>query len=329
MNTIPLIDFGPFLDGTTADRRVVAAHIFNAFNTSGFICLSNHGIPSSAISEVFIYSKHFFARPLQEKNSLSWTGPRTNRGYIAHSREKLSRSHDSIEIDAQRESNPDLKETMEIGCEGVEGVPNCWPDQSNDEGKHFKRVMLNFLEHCKDMQTHVMHAIAIGMGLPEQIFDRLTDGGNLGLRLLHYPAVSKNLFHLNPEQVRAGEHSDYGAVTLLFQDCCGGLQIRSPDGTFVDVTPVPDTVIVNAGDMLARWSNDIIKSTPHRVVEPLASDESGVYPARYSVACFCSPNVNEFVEALPGTHAGVVESKKYSAVNASDYFATRLQATIP
>lgn len=86
-----------------------------------------------------------------------------------------------------------------------------------------------------------MRAIGLGMGLDVGFFDRFTDVGDNTLRLLHYPAMPKEVFVKNKEQVRAGRHTDYGSITLLFQDDRGGLQVRSPEGTFVDATPIPGT----------------------------------------------------------------------------------------
>lgn len=151
----------------------------------------------------------------------------------------------------------------------------------------FRQAMVDFFDQCKALHVEVMRAIAVGMSLPRDFFDPFVDDGDNTLRLLHYPAVSRDVFRINPGQVRAGEHSDYGSITLLFQDDRGGLQVRSPNGRFVDAAPIEDTCVVNAGDLLARWSNDTIKSTVHRVVEPprKEGDEEGdTYPARYSVA---------------------------------------------
>ena len=103
------------------------------------------------------------------------------------------------------------------------------------------------------------------------------------LKMKNNTLLRKDVFTINPGQVRAGAHSDYGSITLLFQDARGGLQVQGPTGAFVDATPIPDTCVVNAGDLLARWSNDTIKSTIHRVVEPPSGD-GDVYPARYSIA---------------------------------------------
>jgi isopenicillin N synthase-like dioxygenase len=284
---------------------------------------------------VFASSARFFARPQKQKDDLGWTTPQSNRGYVAIGREKLTTVDQTNGVDDLRASAPDIKETMELGREGVEGLPNRWPDHLDDEGKDFKKTMQTFFEMCKTLHTQIMRAIALGMSLPEHFFDDYVNEGDNNLRLLHYPAVSKEVFNKNPDQVRAGEHSDYGSVTLLFQDKHGGLQVRSPKGTFVDAIPIADTIVVNAGDLLARWSNDTIKSTRHRVIQPPApvneesgEDNSGVYPARYSVAYFCNPNSAKLIEALPGTFGEDIDvAKKYADITAGDYLVQRLTAT--
>lgn len=119
-----------------------------------------------------------------------------------------------------------------------------------------------------------------------------------------------------------------GSVTLLFQDSRGGLQVRSPKGTFVNATPIEGTIVVNAGDLLARWSNDTIKSTKHRVVEPPPKPEDAdkdEYPPRYSIAYFCNPNYDRKIEAIPGTYEK--DGRKYGDVLSGDYLVQRLTAT--
>ncbi|PYH90425.1 Clavaminate synthase-like protein [Aspergillus ellipticus CBS 707.79] len=326
---IPIIDFEPFLNGTPADKHEVAMSVVGAFKTSGFLYLKDHGIPPSVVSRVFGSSGRFFARPQDQKDSLCWTTPQANRGYVKTGQEKLSTPDD---VSGESRTTQDLKETIEIGREGVEGHPNRWPDNLDDEGKDFKEVMLSFFDTCKSLHLEVMRAIALGMHLPEHFFDSYVDAGDNNLRLLHYPSVHKDVFEKNPSQVRAGEHSDYGSITLLFQDRRGGLQVRSPKSTFVDVTPIADTVVVNAGDLLARWSNDTIKSTRHRVVEPPKvvgeENDSGVYPDRYSIAYFCNPNMNQFIEAIPGTYGEDICPAKYPGITTGDYLVQRLTATI-
>lgn len=188
----------------------------------------------------------------------------------------------------------------------------------------WREDMMDFWGQCKALHIEVMRAIAVGMELGDGYFDRFVDVGDNTLRLLHYPAVKSDVFKINPGQVRAGEHSDYGSITLLFQDSRGGLQVRSPNGQFVDATPIEGTVVVNAGDLLARWSNDTIKSTIHRVVEPPSVAET--HPPRYSIAYFCNPNFKDTIEALPGTFKTATD-RKFGAITSGEYLVQRLSAT--
>ncbi|KAA6408553.1 MAG: Clavaminate synthase [Lasallia pustulata] len=332
---IPLIDFSPLVTGTPAEKLATANSILHAFETSGFLYLHSHPIPPAVLTSVFSHSAAFFARPQAQKDSLPWTSARANRGYTAQGREKVSSLTSKEEVDKLREGTPDLKESIEIGREGDEGCPNRWPDFDGDEqGAEFKLVMQEFFLKCKDLHCLIMRAIALGMGLDEDFFDSYTRTGDNTLRLLHYPAVRKSVFEQSNQQMRAGEHSDYGSITLLFQDQRGGLQVMTPSGKFVDATPIEGTVVVNAGDLLMRWSNDLVKSTKHRVVEPppvLKGEgeeaQEQFYPARYSVAYFCNPDFDRWIEALPGTWEGEKGGKKYEAINSGEYLVQRLSAT--
>ena len=223
---------------------------------------------------------------------------------------------------------------MEIGREGVEGLPNRWPT-TDPEGEAFTTFMKSFFLQLKAVHVEFMRAIAMGIDLDEHFFDSFTDGGDNNLRLLHYPSVKKSIFKLNPGQVRAGEHSDYGSITLLFQDTTGGLEVKSPQGTWVRATPIENTIVVNAGDLLSRWSNDRIRSTRHRVIQPPpkpedmedADDSNAMFPARYSIAYFCNPNFDRWIEALPGTWEGDEKGKKYDGIKSGEYLVRRLAAT--
>ena len=230
------------------------------------------------------------------------------------------------EVAKDREGNPDLKESMEIGREGVEEFPNLWPDGFDAEGREFRRVMQDFFLECKDVHRLIMSAIALGLGLEEGFFDGYVKEGDNTLRLLHYPPVKREVFERNKGQVRAGAHTDYGSITLLFQDTRGGLQVQNEEGDWLDVAPIEGTVVVNAGDLLARWSNEKIRSTRHRVVEPPFKGEGDEYPARYSIPYFCNPDNEVFIEALPGTF-GEGNEKKYPGVNSGEYLVQRLAAT--
>ncbi|KAI4148138.1 MAG: hypothetical protein LQ340_005220, partial [Diploschistes diacapsis] len=265
-----------------------------------------------------------------QKDSLAWTTPLANRGYVRQGREKVSQSLTADEVTKERAGNPDLKESIEIGREGVAGLPNRWPDFPEDEeGREFKEAMLGFYGKCKEVHRLVMSAIALGLGLGEDYFDGYVVKGDNNLRLLHYPPVAREVFERNRGQVRAGAHTDYGTVTLLWQDGHGGLQVQGDDGGWKDVVPMEDTVVVNAGDLLARWSNGRIRSTRHRVVEPPAELAGGAeeYPARYSIAYFCSPDYDKLIEAIPGTYGGELGEKKFPGVLTEEYLVQRLTAT--
>lgn len=231
------------------------------------------------------------------------------------------------DVEALKAAFPDLKESMEIGRDGVPDQPNMWPDKFDDEGKEFRSKMMDFFEQCKQLHIEVMRAIAVGMSLDRSYFDGFTDKGDNTLRLLHYPPVPVSAFS-KAGTVRAGEHSDYGSITLLFQDNRGGLQVMSPNGNFIDATPIPGTIVVNAGDLLARWSSDSIKSTKHRVVQPpMPPSGDSSYPARYSIAYFCNPNYDRYIDAIPGTWEEGMGAKKYEGVYSGEYLERRLAAT--
>ncbi|KAI8943005.1 hypothetical protein NX059_001043 [Plenodomus lindquistii] len=326
---IPLIDFSAFLSGDPNTKKQTAEAVLKGFQNAGFIYLKNHGISPSTVSTVFSHSAKFFARPQEQKDTLAWYSAAANRGYVTQGREKLVVLEETGTEAELRKTVPDLKESMEIGRDDQPEMPNMWPS-GDEEATEFKAQMKGFFETCKDLHKQVMRAIALGMGIEETWFDGFTDAGDNTLRLLHYPGVSKSIFKRDDGQVqvRAGEHSDYGSITLLFQDKRGGLQVRSPKGTFVNATPIEDTIVVNAGDLLARWANDTIKSTLHRVVEPPAKPEDAdkdVYPPRYSIAYFCNPNYDRMIQTLPGTFGK--EGSKYADVTSGDYITQRLTAT--
>ena len=287
------------------------------------------------------------------------------------------------EVAQQRDGEGgDMKESYEVGREGVDGEENQWPpvsrpsaeggrdDDDDDEAQwavDFRQTMIRFHDVCKEVHRLLMRGVAIGLGLDDpDFFDGFVHKGDNTLRLLHYPAVQPGGFEAG-KRVRAGAHTDYGSVTLLFQDQRGGLQVEPPltgegaggggDRRWIDVEPIEGTVVVNAGDLLARWSNDLIRSTRHRVVEPPppppppppstldatggSSAETkegrvGEYPARYSVAYFCNPDFDAWIEALPGTWSSAAEDdewdgkgrgKKYDAVMSGQYLEQRLSAT--
>ena len=333
--SIPLISLAPLLSGPQSATKTETAQILlSAFRHSGFLYLTDYSdlIPPDLLKQVFTQSAFFFAHPYERKDALAWTTPRANRGYTRMGREKTSNGLTNAEVEAQRlDEGEDMKESFEIGREGEPDCPNQWLDDSEDGTVEFRSTMLDFHDRCKVIHRVLMKGIAIGLGLGENFFDGFTRRGDNTLRLLHYPPVPAGGFDgPGGKKVRAGAHTDYGSLTLLFQDARGGLQV-DPEGSekWMDVKPIDGTIVVNAADLLMRWSNDTIKSTRHRVVEPPAAlpqeGGGGGHPARYSIAYFCNPDFDGYIEAIPGTWEK--SGKKYPGVNSGDYLEQRLSAT--
>ena len=313
------------IETDSSTTQSTAESLLSALERSGFLYLTDSPIPPSLLSRVYALSASFFKRSLDEKNALAWKTPRSNRGYTRLGQEKTSLKTSKEEVLEERSGGgEDQKESIEIGRDNEERYPNQWPKGDVE----FKEVMLEFFERCKQLHAVVMKGIALGLKLDPDYFADFVKQGDNTLRLLHYPAVPATAFANG--RVRAGLHSDYGSITFLFQDSRGGLQVEKSDGRFVDVTPIEGTIVMNAGDLLSRWSNGVIRSTRHRVVEPplkMAMEEERGYPPRYSIAYFCNPDFDKAIEALPGTWEDSEEGKKWAPVNSGDYLAERLAAT--
>jgi len=322
---IPVIDFSKFRTSSSPkEKRETAKEIVSAFKESGFLYLANHGIITSEVQGTFQRSADFFSLPYDVKQKLAWEDPRSNRGYVEIGRERVTQSANPEEIAVLREKAPDFKETMEIGRDWDTDWKNQWSSETSAPG--FKQNMLDFYETCHELHVHVMRSIAIGLDLKEHFFDNKIDEKCHNLRLLSYPAIKTDILQ-NEGQARAGAHSDYGTITLLFQDSVGGLEVQNPHtGEFIPATPIPETIVVNVGDLLARWSNDVLRSTLHRVVAPPAkkiSDTETITPKRQSIAFFCNPNFSTDVSCLPNCG----EMVKYPPINTGDYIVGRLAVT--
>ncbi|KAF8897759.1 hypothetical protein BD779DRAFT_1608274 [Infundibulicybe gibba] len=325
---IPVIDFARFRTArSSSEKKQTANEIVSAFKESGFIYLGGHGIPGSVVNEAFQKSAEFFRMPVAIKactsptlqprfHDLAWEDPRSNRGYVKIGRERVTQSSDPAEIASLRTKAPDFKESMEIGRDWESEWKNQWPQET--DAPHFKRTMLDFYQTCHNLHVHVMRSIALGLGLEEQFFDRKIDEQCHNLRLLSYPPIKRSILE-GDGQARAGAHSDYGTLTLLFQDSVGGLEVQNPHtGSFIPATPIPGTIVVNVGDLLARWSNDLLRSTLH----PNQHDRIN-HPSSPVHCVFCNPNFSAEVSCLPncGTEA------KYPPINTETYIVGRLAAT--
>lgn len=224
-----------------------------------------------------------------------------------------------------------IKESFDIGNPDEDGQANLWPSEELLPG--FRCFMEVFFQECSELVHRLLDALSLALNLPSaSTLAQFHAASLFNMSLLHYPALpTKDL--LSGTRTRIPAHSDFGTLTLLFQDNIGGLEIAEPgsantetsagfekDGRFRKVEPTPGTVVVNVGYLLMRWSNGRWKNTVHRVVEPPGSGAGGdgITPARYSVPVFASPDPATVVEALPGCWSEEVP-KRWKAISAGEY----------
>lgn len=305
---VPVVDFSGMY-GSEKAQLAVSKQIFEAFKDIGFVSIVNHGIKPQVVQSAFAASKAFFNLSQSEKEKVAWTDAKANRGYLGVGKEALS------------EGKRDLKETFECGHEADPDYRNLWPEES--VLPNFRKTLLTFFYQADKVHLQVLRSIALGMNLPSpqygtgNYFTPLCNGNHQNLRLLHYPACKRS-----DASNRAGEHTDYGSITMVFQEKWGGLEVQSRDDKWHHVDPVEGAIVVNIADCLQRWSNDVLRSTRHRVtIDPRIKGDD--LPARHSIAMFCNPNKETLVEALPGTGA-----PHYKPINAYDYLIGRLVNTI-
>lgn len=310
MQTIPVIDVAALGSPDEADRRRVAAAIGEACRGIGFFYVAGHGIPDDLIAAVFSRAADFFGRPTAEKAALSIETSPHNRGYVGLGGESLDPSKPA-----------DLKEAYNIGLElpaddpeVVAGRPlrglNQWPADAG-----FRATMLAYFDAVLDLGRRLHTGFSIDLGLAEDHFAAALERPAAILRLLHYPPRPAVIAE---GQAGAGEHTDYGNLTLLMVDGVAGLEVRTREGVWVDAPHIPGTFVCNIGDCLMRWTNDVYVSTPHRVRPPERE--------RTSVAFFLDANPDARVEALSGC-VSAERPARYPPISAGEYLLQRLDAT--
>jgi len=192
------------------------------------------------------------------------------------------------------------------------------------------RFMESYFTSCRDLMHDILRALALALELPSE--DELSSTHDKSLfqpRLLHYPPVSAK-FLVQDSKSRILAHSDFGTLTLLFQDSVGGLETEDPQhkGTFRSAPPVPDAVLVNVGDLMERWSNKRWRSTVHRVIAPpdLQMLKDGICPPWYSIPFFATADPDTVIEALPGCRDEESNPKQFESVTAWGYVHMRMAA---
>lgn len=311
MNTLPLIDIAPLYGTDSAAWRDVATQIDAACRNWGFFYITGHGIPPERIDALLAAAKAFFALPEAEKLKIDITRTAHHRGYGAIATEQLDPTQPS-----------DLKETFDMGFhmaadhpEVLAGKPLRGPNRHPDLPGWAPLME----QHYADMQAlaqTLLRAIALALGIERDFFDARFAEPISVFRMIHYPPRHTAR---SADQPGAGAHTDYGCVTLLYQDDAGGLQVRNVNGEWIDAPPIPGSFVVNIGDMMARWSNDRYTSTPHRVISPL-----GVH--RYSMPFFAEPHPDTEISCLPNC-SSTDNPPKYPPVTSAEYLLSRFADT--
>jgi isopenicillin N synthase-like dioxygenase len=308
--TLPIIDLGS--SGAGASLTRIAEEVGAACREIGFFYVVNHGVAPELIANAFAQSRDFFALPVAEKRKLAIETIGGNRGYSGLLHEALDPAQGA-----------DMKEAFNVGLELAADDPellagkpfrslNAWPGAPG-----FRERLLSYYEACAGLGARLHRAFATDLGLSADFFDDKFDRPMATLRLLHYPASSSG----SEPRTGAGAHTDYGALTLLATDDVGGLEVRTRAGEWIEAPVVPGAFIVNIGDCLMRWTNDVYVSTPHRVVNRSARE-------RYSIAFFYDPNPDAMVETIPSC-VGRGEVARYAPILAADFLTMRLDASKP
>ncbi len=271
---IPEVDFGPFVNGDAAARRRVAAEIRAACSEFGFLNAANLPLPEGLVQRVSAKAKEFFALPREVKEAIGRSDLDVISGYVGVAVEHL---------DTQRPG--DLKESFSLNQASLKLL-----DQWHIPVAGFRETVLDLHEAGARACATLVRAMALSLDAPEDFFvDKHAPHASTA-RFFHYPPVERQP---SAGQLRAGTHSDYGTVTLVFQDVVEGLEALV-DGEWLTVPVVPGTVTVNVADLLSRWTNGIYRSPQHRVALPGA----GVKRSRYSTVFFYNPNSQVTVRCM-------------------------------
>jgi isopenicillin N synthase-like dioxygenase len=329
MSIVPIIDIAPAFSGSDQTRRAIARQIGDACENIGFFMVTGHGVPRGLVDEVDGLSRTFFDLPSEEKMQIEFQPRTRQRGYRffgAANTAMAIKSGQKSQSSAVDPPPPDLRESLITGSEPVPGdpyflkpgaqrffQPNVWPERPGGMQGAYKA----YFDACSRLSLTLMELSALALNLPATFFDDKFDRHITNLNAVHYPRQD---VPPRPGQFRSGPHTDFGSLTVLASDGQPGLQV-SVGGTWHDVTPVPESFIINVGDLMAQWTNDRWLSTLHRVVVP--TQVTGASRSRLSLVFFHQPNFDAVVECLP-TCLTPGELPKYAPVTSGDHLVAQL-----
>ena len=303
---IPVVDFAGVRVRDPGAMRAAAQEVYRACTDVGFFYIASHGVPSPVIETAAEAAKRFFAFPLDAKRSVA--ADVNHRGFHARG--------DALMYGARK---PDAKEFYSIGLElGADAPsvrageplrgPNNWPSYMPE----LRPALYRYFEEMAACGADLLRVVALSLGLDEAFFEVRYTKPLQRTQIIYYPPQPPAS---DADQFGVAPHSDYGCITLLWQDDNGGLQVRSlASNSWIEARPIPGTLVVNVGDLLARWTNGRFSSTLHRVI-----NRSG--RKRYSIATFVDPT---FTTVIDPRELGTADGDcRYEPVRAGDYILCR------
>ena len=278
-SNIPIIDIGPLLRREKCGYKNSVNAFFSAYSELGFAVIVNHGIPPLVIRDVFSASRRFHAQTLKSKMAIELN--ELHRGYIAiNTSTDVNTNLATVTKPNQSESFMMMREDALDAPEVLSGAylagPNQWPELHG-----FRTAVTSCHDALRSLGYTLMGIACDAIGANKQEIMPAFDVPTTWFRLLRYPPAPTNR---DEDLYGSAPHTDFGCLTILLQDDVGGLQVMTPEGDWIDVRPQADAFVVNVGDMLNRWSNGILKSTPHRVINTSGKE-------RFSCPFFFDPNV--------------------------------------
>ena len=301
---IPKIDISEIQEKEFS--RTLLQDFFSAYNKYGFGYIINHGIEKTLIEQLFQVSKQFHSQPLSEKMRVALD--HNHRGYIAiNTSTDVNSKLADVKKPNQSESfmmmREDKSELPDVYLSG----PNQWPKLEN-----FKEVLEKYTFNMTKLGRNLMRLALLSSGVKDLSVMQSLDTPTIWLRLLHYPPISKN----SPSDLYgSAPHTDFGCLTILAQDEIGGLQVQTREGKWIDVPKLEGSFVVNVGDMLSRYTNGLLRSTPHRVINKSEKE-------RFSCPFFFDPHTNAVVQPLKGTG-----KPKFSPINFGEFLREELEAS--
>lgn len=308
--SIPLIDFAKLTHETDSIRQQEVRALDKACREIGFFYLINTSIPVPLMKALMREAKRFFAQPQEAKNAIDIRNSINHRGYGNIGEEQLDEN-----------GHADWKETFDMALEFpadhplAAKYPKMYGPNQNPSDPQTVEVLQEYYVEAFSVAQKLLTAMAQALSLDDDFFTRGFTNHVTVLRMIHYPP-RPNADHDNG----AGAHTDYGCVTLLLQDQIGGLQVKNRDDEWVDATPIENAIVVNIGDLMQHWTNDVYVSTAHRV----RASTTDVH--RYSFPFFVEPDYETKVECVP-TCATPDNPAKYEPILGGEWIQYRLNAT--